>query len=214
VQPLPETIRIFPLGEVVLFPDTLLPLHVFEPRYRKLLADSLAGDRLIGMVLIRSGDAAGSPDVYPVGCAGRIVRHEPLSDGRSFIVLRGDVRFRIRRELAVSEPYRVIEPQTLYEAPVLAEHMRAWRAELEQRVHAYLRAVGGDLDSLEKVFHRQGLERVVNFLSATLPFEVVEKQSLLECSTVELRCRRLCDLVEFKTAEAKLGLDATREADS
>jgi Lon protease-like protein len=214
VQPLPETIRIFPLGEVVLFPDTLLPLHIFEPRYRKMLADSLAGDRLIGMVLIRSGDAAGTPDVYPVGCAGRIVRHEPLPDGRSFIVLRGDVRFRIRRELTVSEPYRVVEPQTLYEAPVLAEHMRAWRAELEQRVHTYLRATAGDAESLDKLFRKQSLERVVNYLSATLPLEVVEKQSLLECSTVEQRFRRLCDLVEFKTAEARLGLDATREADS
>jgi Lon protease-like protein len=214
VQPLPQTIRIFPLGEVVLFPDTLLPLHIFEPRYRKLLADSLAGDKLIGMVLIRSGDAAGPPDVYPVGCAGRIVRHEPLPDGRSFIVLRGEVRFRIRRELSVPEPYRVIEPQTLYDAPVLAEHMRAWRAELEQRVDTYLRSVSGGEDSLEKLFRKQGLERVVNYLSATLPFEVVEKQSLLECSTVEQRFRRLCDLIEFKTAEARLGLDATREADS
>ena len=213
MQPLPPSIRIFPLGEVVLFPDTLLPLHIFEPRYRKMLSDSLADDRLIGMVLLRGSDDAEKPAVYPVGCAGRIVRHEPLADGRSFIVLRGEVRFRIRRELALEEPYRVVEPQALWEAPAPAENMRAWRAELKRRVDAYL-SMAGESEPLEKLFAKQSLERIVNYLCATLPLEVVEKQSLLECSTVEQRFRRLCDLIEFKTAEARLGLDASREADS
>jgi hypothetical protein len=214
MSPLPQTIRVFPLGEVVLFPDTLLPLHIFEPRYQKLLADALAGDRLIGMLLIRSGDAAGKPEVYSVGCAGRIVRHEPLVDGRSFIVLRGDVRFRIRREVSAGEPYRVVEPQALYEAPPPAEHMRAWRAELRRRVDAYLRAIAGQSESLDKLFAKQSFEHIVNYFCAALPFEVVEKQSLLECSTVEQRFQRLCSMIDFKTAEARLGLDASREADS
>jgi Lon protease-like protein len=214
MQPLPPTLRVFPLGEVVLFPDTLLPLHIFEPRYRKLLADSLADDRLIGMLLLRGGESDGGPAVYAVGCAGRIVRHEPLADGRSFIVLRGEVRFRIRREIDVEKPYRVVEPQALWEAPAPAEHMRAWRAELRRRVDAYLDAVAGETESLEKLFAKQPLERIVNYLCATLALEVVEKQSLLECSTVEQRFRRLCGLIEFKTTEAKLGLDASREADS
>jgi Lon protease-like protein len=213
VEPLPQTLRIFPLLEVVLFPETLLPLHIFEPRYRQMLSDALEGDRLIGMVLMRAREAP-VPEVYPVGCAGRIVRHEPLTDGRSFIVLRGTVRFRIRRELSVDHPYRVVDAQALYEPPVPAEHMRAWRAELEHRVAEYVRAVSGKVDPLDKLFKKQGLERIVNYLSASLPFEVVEKQSLLECSTVEQRFRRLCDLVQFKTAEARLGMDASREADS
>jgi Lon protease-like protein len=214
VEPLPQTLRLFPLGEVVLFPETLLPLHVFEPRYRKMLADSLAGDRLIGVVLIRSGDPAGNADIYPTGCAGRIVRHEPLEDGRSLIVLRGTVRFRIRRELPLDEPYRVVDAQALYEAPAPAEFMRPWRSELRRNVDAYVRAMSGDVEPLDKIFAKHDLERIVNYLSASLPLDVVERQSLLECSTVEQRYRRLCELVRFKTAEANLGLDATREADS
>ena len=212
--PLPPTLRIFPLAEVVLFPEVMLPLHVFEPRYRKMLSDSLADDRLIGMVLARSAEAQKPDDVYAIGCAGRIVRHEPLEDGRSLIVLRGTVRFRIRRELPVDLPYRVVEAQALYEAPVPAEHMRPWRSELRRRVEAYVRVLAGEVDHLDKIFEKQDLEHVVNYLCAALPLDVIERQSLLECSTAEQRFRRLCDLVEFKTAEVRLGMDATRQADS
>jgi hypothetical protein len=214
VIPLPPTLRIFPLAEVVLFPEVMLPLHVFEPRYRKMLSDSLADDRLIGMVLARSAEAQEPDDVYAIGCAGRIVRHEPLEDGRSLIVLRGTVRFRIRRELPVDLPYRVVEAQALYEAPVPAEHMRPWRSELRRRVEAYVRVLAGEVDHLDKIFEKQDLEHVVNYLCAALPLDVIERQSLLECSTAEQRFRRLCDLVEFKTAEVRLGMDATRQADS
>jgi Lon protease-like protein len=220
---LPPTLKIFPLGEVVLFPDTLLPLHVFEPRYRKMLADALAGDRTIGMVLVRGVDGPISPapadqpdrpDVYPVGCAGRIVEHEGLEDGRALIVLRGVVKFRIRRELTSDEPYRVVEAQALYEAPVPAESMRPWREALRQLVADYVMALGGERDPVEKIFAKLDLEGLVNYLSASLPLTVVEKQSLLESATAEQRFHRLCEVLRYRVAEAKLGLDATRDTDS
>lgn len=220
---LPPTLRIFPLGEVVFFPDTLLPLHVFEPRYRRLVSDALADDRTIGMVLIRGADGpvepapADRPDrppVYDIGCAGRIVEHEPLTDGRSMIVLRGTVRFRIRRELAVSDPYRVVEAQALYEAPIPAEHMRAWRDELRELVGDYAAALSGERGSIERVFGKLDLEGLVNYLSAALPLAVLDKQSLLECATAEQRFQRLCALLRYRVAEARLGLDSTRETDS
>lgn len=218
--PLPDTVRIFPLAEVVLFPDTLLPLHIFEPRYRKMLADSMDSDRTIGMTLIRtpesSGDAAGpeAPDVYPVGCAGRIVKHDALPDGRSVIVLRGTVKFRIRTEVYPGEPYRVVEAQALHEPPVPAELMREWRDELRVRLVEYVDAVAGDNDKVEKLFHKLELEGLMNYLCASLPLDAVEKQSLLECATAEQRFKRLCEIVGFKAAEARLGLDATRDADA
>jgi Lon protease-like protein len=221
--PLPPTLKIFPLGEVVLFPDTLLPLHVFEPRYRKLLADALAGDRMIGMVLVRNVDGPiapappdrpDKPDVYPVGCAGRIVEHERLEDGRSTIVLRGTVKFRIRRELVTDQPYRVVDAQALYEAPVPAENMRAWRDTLSGLVADYVAALGGERGSAEHVFEKLDLEGLVNYLSASLPLTVVEKQSLLESATAEQRFHRLCEVIRYRVAEAKLGFDSSRRTDS
>lgn len=211
---LPATIRIFPLGEVVLFPGTLLPLHIFETRYRKMVADSLDGDRSIGMVLIREGDPAGAPPVYRVGCGGHIVKHDLLPDGRSMIVLEGTVKFRIRRELDAGQPYRVVEPQALHEPPVPIDDMRAWREELRARVREYVDAIGGDGGRAETLFAKLELESIVNYLSASLPLDVVEKQSLLECPGAERRYRRLCEILDFKTAEVRLGLDSSRDADA
>ncbi len=82
---LPPMISIFPLDDVMLFPNIPRPLHIFEPRYRAMVADALKGDRIIGMVLLRPGyeaDYEGRPPVYPIGCAGVITDAEPLPDGR------------------------------------------------------------------------------------------------------------------------------------
>ena len=91
---LPATIPIFPLPNVVLFPNVFLPLHIFEARYRAMVADALAGDRIIGMALLQPGYQAeyeGRPAVYSVGCAGVITHSEQLPDGRSNIVLRDTI---------------------------------------------------------------------------------------------------------------------------
>lgn len=211
--PLPERIRIFPLSEVVLFPDTLLPLHIFEPRYRKMLADALAGDRLIGMVLVKDPDAD-PPEVYPVGCAGTIVEHKPFADGRSLVVLKGTVKFRVRREVDAGEPYRVVEAQALYEGPPPMDKVRAWRKELQECLRELVHAASGEQDSVERIFEKVDLLAMTNSLSSSLPLDVLEKQSLLECPTVEDRQRRLADFLRFKTVEARLGLDADRPNDS
>jgi Lon protease-like protein len=212
--PLPERLRIFPLSEVVLFPDTLLPLHVFEPRYRKMLADALDGDRLIGMVLLRNPDAEPRPTVYPVGCAGTIVEHKPFADGRSLVVLKGTVKFRIRREVETDEPYRVVEAQALYEGPPPMDKVRGWRDELRECLRDLARAGAREDDVVEELFDRIDLIAMTNSLSASLPLDVLEKQSLLECPTIEDRERRLAELLRFKTLEARLGLDAARPADA
>src|SRR6188768_936195 len=92
---------LFPLPNVVLFPGVFLPLHIFEPRYREMVADALMGDRLIGMVLLKPGwesDYQGQPPVFPIGCSGVITHVDRLEDGRYNIVLRGLERFRILEE--------------------------------------------------------------------------------------------------------------------
>ena len=119
---LPPTIPIFPLPNVVLFPNVFLPLHIFEPRYRAMVADALKGDRIIGMTLLRPGFEAtyeGRPPVYTTGCAGLITHSEPLPDGRYNIVLRGMEKFQILGEDS-SRPYRLAHiegvPESVTEA--------------------------------------------------------------------------------------------------
>ncbi len=115
---LPAAIPIFPLQDVMLFPDASRPLHIFEPRYREMVADALAGDRIIGMVMLHAGyedEYAGNPPIYDIGCAGVISNVERLDDGRYNIVLRGLVKFRVVRE-DHSRSYRVAEVDALPES--------------------------------------------------------------------------------------------------
>ena len=114
---LPEVIPVFPLQDVMLFPNVSRPLHIFEPRYRAMVADALDGDRLIGMVMFEPGYEAeyeGRPPVFPIGCAGVITEVEELPDGRYLIVLRGLVKFRILDEDR-SRSYRLARVEALPE---------------------------------------------------------------------------------------------------
>ncbi|HUI25665.1 MAG TPA: LON peptidase substrate-binding domain-containing protein, partial [Candidatus Kryptonia bacterium] len=108
---LPLRIPLFPLPNVVLFPGVPLPLHVFEPRYREMVRDARAGESVIGMVLLKGEwqkDYYGRPSIFDVGCAGRLVSVEPLSDGRSNILLHGIREFQIAREVG-DHSYREAE---------------------------------------------------------------------------------------------------------
>ena len=99
---------LFPLPNVVLFPNTLLHLHIFEKRYRRMLRDSLQGERMIGMAVLKPGweeHYSGNPDIYPNACLGTILKHEPLADGKSNILLLGLKRVRIK-DIISPRPYR------------------------------------------------------------------------------------------------------------
>ena len=114
---LPSTLPLFPLPNVVLFPNVCLPLHIFEARYREMVSDALDGDRIIGMVLLRpgwEGDYEGRPQIYQIGCAGLITHAEKTSDGRYNLVLRGFQKFRIRQE-DHQRSYRLAEVDTILE---------------------------------------------------------------------------------------------------
>src|SRR5262245_32089235 len=114
---LPAIIPIFPLEEATLFPTAARPLHIFEPRYRAMIADALKGDRIIGMATLRPGyeaDYEGRPPIHAIGCAGVIEDVEELPDGRFNIVLRGIVRFRVADEDR-SRPYRLARVTALPE---------------------------------------------------------------------------------------------------
>jgi Lon protease-like protein len=200
---LPPTLPVFPLPNVVLFPQVFLPLHIFEPRYREMVADTLEGDRLIGMVLLRpgwEGNYEGRPPVYPIGCAGVITNHARLPDGRYNIVLRGLEKFRIVSENQ-SRSYRIAEVESLHE-PVddrERDEIRAARGRLESLLVP--RPTGRGADT--RLPPSMNDEDLVNTLAQYMEFDPVEKQALLEREGPLARCRSLIELLEMKLIVAR-----------
>jgi Lon protease-like protein len=198
---LPPTIPLFPLPNVVLFPNVFLPLHIFEERYRDMVADALAEDRIIGMVLLRSGwenDYEGRPPIYPVGCAGLITHAERLPDGRFNIVLQGLEKFRVVTE-DDSRAYRLGQIDSIAEQPANGDERDEMRL-ARRRLEALLvpqptgRGAGGDT----RVPASMNDEDLVNALAQYLELEPVEKQALLERDSLLARCRSLIELLEMK----------------
>ena len=200
---LPSTIPIFPLPNVVLFPNVFLPLHIFEPRYKAMVADALKGDRLIGMVLLRpgwEGDYEGRPAVFPTGCAGLITHHERLPDGRYNIVLRGLEKFRISGE-DTSRSYRIAHVDTIHE-PV-PEQDREEVGKARRRLEALLVPQPQGRAQDAKVPPSMNDEDLVNALAQYMELEPMEKQALLERDGLLARCRSLIELLEMKMIVAK-----------
>ena len=200
---LPLTLPLFPLPGVVLFPNVFLPLHIFEPRYRDMVGDALAGDRLIGMVLLRPGWEPlyeGRPDVYAIGTAGLITFSEQHPDGRYNIVLRGLEKFRILDE-DHSRSYRVAHIEPIMEEPTDGDRgiIRAERRRLESLLVPQPIGRGAD----PKVPPSMSDEDLVNALAQYLDLEPVEKQALLEREGLVERCRSLIDLLEMKVIVAQ-----------
>jgi Lon protease-like protein len=195
---LPPAIPLFPLPNVVLFPNVHLPLHIFEPRYREMVSDALDGDRIIGMVLLRPGWEAnydGRPPIYAVGCAGLVTHAERTTDGRYNIVLRGLEKFRVTSERE-HRSYRLAEVDTVSE-PDIERDRDAIRAE-RRRLEALLvpQPEGRGVDA--KMPPSMPDEDLVNALAQYLELEVVEKQALLERDGLLARCRSLIELLEMK----------------
>lgn len=185
-------ISIFPLTGAMLYPGLHLPLHVFEPRYRAMISDSLARDRRIGMIQPQR-DADGAP-LYTVGCLGRIDDVEALDDGRFNIVLEGEARFRVLRELSVSTPFRQIEAELLAEPA--GEHLAAIeRASFEREARRFAEAQGYRVD-WESVARLDDVS-LINGVSQIAPFDAAAKQALLEAPDVAARCELLVQLMQF-----------------
>ncbi|HKH71587.1 MAG TPA: LON peptidase substrate-binding domain-containing protein [Vicinamibacterales bacterium] len=196
---LPPTIPIFPLPNVVLFPNVFLPLHIFESRYRAMITDALASDRIIGMVLLQPGFEAnyeGRPSVYPVGCAGVITHSEPLPDGRFNIVLRGLEKFRIIGE-DESRPYRLAHIEAVPEVPNESEC--AAIKQHRQRLEALLAAVAANRRPESRLPSAVPDQDLVNALAQYAAFDPIERQALLECNGVLSRCLALIELLEMRT---------------
>jgi Lon protease-like protein len=201
--------RLFPLPNVVLFPHVILPLHIFEPRYRQMTQDALDDDELVTIVQALPADPQ-SPWVEPVpiadvACVGKIVRHERLPDGRFNMLLLGCKRVRLGREIASGKLYRIAE------ATVLEDDEPSPLAQLrkEQLVERFLQVVEVrqriDPDLLRLL--RSGLDLGVlsDIIAHALALPAAEKQSLLAETRVERRVEALMGRLEDLGAECPPG---------
>ncbi|MGA7613969.1 MAG: LON peptidase substrate-binding domain-containing protein [Thermoanaerobaculia bacterium] len=204
---------LFPLPNVVFFPRTRLPLHVFEPRYRKMVGDALEGDRRIGIVLLRPGweqEYFGVPPVHTHGTMGEIEQAVPLDDGRYQIVLDGVVRFRIVEPMT-SDPYRVArvvaDPERM-PPPSEAWALREWLADLSR---SYLDLLPGEDDVPE--IGSAALDALTTALIMSLNLAPEIRQDLLSLDDVTIRSERIGKLLQEKIESMKFLSTFKRPAD-
>ena len=194
-------LSIFPLPSALLFPGMHLPLHIFEPRYRAMISDSMARDRRIGMIQPRPVTAkdsapvqAGEPPLFDLGCVGRIAEFEAMEDGRYNLILEGLSLFRVVRELEVTTQFRQVEARLL---PVRADESLAlaMRSSLEMESRRFAEAQGYqvDWDSVARLDDTA----FVNGIAQIAPFDAAAKQALLEAQGLEARAELIVQLLQF-----------------
>lgn len=202
---LPEILPVFPLTGVLVFPGMVLPLHIFEPRYRNMVEDAVSADGVFGMIqpaIPRQdnrplpGAEKENPELYSVGCAGYIERWEKLSDGCYVLELRGMNRFRVEAELPLSRGYRRVRANygEFADSPIDRD-WRCNRARLIKTLEEYARAhsLGLQLGQVEQVSDIE----LVSILGMSLPFHPSEKQALLEAPSLQDRETVLLNLLRL-----------------
>ena len=189
IDQLPNIIPVFPLSNFIIFPETTVPLNIFEPRYIQMVDDAMKGERIIGMVQPKNSSQS-IPALYDIGCAGKIKSFNETEDGRYLIVLVGIARFKITKELANKKLYRECEVN-------FGEFSNDINFEKEDIKFSDLELIYKNLKSLFskhdyiinwKELEKQSLNQTINILSMSSPFSLEEKQALLE--TIDLKERK------------------------
>ena len=189
-------VPIFPLAGALLFPRAQLPLHIFEPRYRAMIRDALASDRIIAMIQPKDGNEP--PTLFDIGCIGKIVGSEELEDGRFNIVLEGISRFRVAREADVTTPYRQVDADRQgFDDDSEPEPLASiQRAELERESRRYADALGYSVDW--EAVGRLDDETLVNGIAQIAPLDAGSKQALLEADDITSRADLLVQFMQFQ----------------
>ena len=209
-EPLPHRIPVFPLAGVLLLPGRTLPFNIFEPRYLAMTRDAMDGDRLIGMIQPLDPTATvPEPEIYDVGCAGRITEVRETDDGRLLITLTGVCRFHVIQELARRHAYReTLVDFDRYRADLEAADDRVVdRDRLMPVLRAYLELVGvpADWPALERV----PSGALVDSMAMICPFEPSEKQALLQTPDLAERGRVITALFEMAVLQHQSGPGAS-----
>ena len=195
---LPKEIPIFPLSNFIIFPETAVPLNIFEPRYVQMIDDSMKSNKLIGMVQPKKTGKLNKPDLYNVGCIGKITSFNETNDGRYIILLNGISRFKIINEVLTDKLYRVCK--------ISYENFTSDVEQKKEKINfSDLELIFKDLKSIfeKKGFvinwselKNQDLNQTINTLSMASPFSLEEKQTLLESFDIKSRKVKLEEILK------------------
>jgi len=189
---LPKIISVFPLSNFIIFPNTSVPLNIFEPRYIEMIDNSMKTDRIIGMIQPKK-QKDGIPQLYNVGCAGKITNFNETEDGRYLIVINGISRFKILKEINNNKPYRECEIS-------FDEYIEDTKENYNEIKFTDLELIFKNLKTLFKKkgylinwkeLEKQSLDQTLNALVMASPFSLEEKQALLETISINKRKKEL-----------------------
>jgi len=193
IQELPKTIPVFPLSNFIMFPGTTVPLNIFEPRYLQMVNDSMKKHRMIGMIQPKKTGNLKKPDLYEVGCIGKITSFNETEDGRILIILNGICRFNVNSEIENSKLYRECNVQ-------YSNFSNDISFKSNDVNFSDLNII---MDSMKKFFKKQGyvvnlkdlekkdMSKTLNDLSMASPFSLEEKQILLESLDINIRKEKM-----------------------
>ena len=195
----PKIIPVFPLSNFIIFPNTTVPLNIFEPRYLDMVNDSMKSNKLIGMIQPKnSRDKNGVPKLHDVGCLGKIMSFRETEDGRYLIELKGKIRFHIINEINSDKKYRSVEVDYKGFSNDLSD-------EKEKINFSDLELIFKDLKSLFekrgfiinwKALEKQSLDETINALAMASPFSLEEKQILLEAKSLDVRKNKIAEILK------------------
>ena len=195
----PDIVSVFPLSNFIMFPNTTVPLNIFEPRYIDMINDSMKAERLIGMIQPNYKDDKKNmkPDLYQVGCLGKIINFQETKNGNFLIELKGLTRFKILEEIKTNNKYRSFKVN-------FDEFHADLNNSKENIKFSDLELIFKDLKSLFekkgfiinwKALEKQSLDETINALAMASPFSLEEKQVLLEAKNLDLRKDRISDIL-------------------
>ena len=193
-----EEISIFPLANAVFFPNTVLPLNIFEPRYKKMVEDALASNKMIGMIQTRESNNPKKPEIFSVGCLGKIENYTKTADGRYLINLKGSIRFRILDEVETDLPYRkfrVTYDEFLKDLEKIKFNDKIDVLQLIDKARRLFKI--HQLSTDWKIVEKVEADQLINSLSMICPFSVSEKQGLLEAKTILERNLLINQIINF-----------------
>ncbi len=198
----PDIIPVFPLSNFIIFPKTTVPLNIFEPRYIEMINDSMKSDKYIGMIQPKTKrDNTQIPELYKIGCLGKITAFKETDDGRYIIELKGLIRFRIIQEIKSTKKYRECKVDTKNYLDDLDENK-------ENIKFSDLELIFKDLKTLFekrgfiinwKALEKQSLDETINALAMASPFTLEEKQILLEAENLDIRKSKISQILNTYT---------------